>query len=116
MADTKRTPEEQEQFDREEADRKAAEEQRKEAQAKHEAGISLMKSIYASNEGFAVRKDGDDLDYALAEGLVYMNAVQSGKGGLDVEERVYLSDKGYNILRDYHGDRAMSSNAKSDKK
>lgn len=104
MADTKRTPEEQEEFERNEALRKEAEDRQK----KHEASIKFMEGLYNSNEGFAPRKDGDDLDYALAEGLVYMNAVQSGPGGLDVEERVFLTDKGYNILRDYHGNKALS--------
>lgn len=65
----------------------------------------ILKEIAKSPEGFVVREEGNSeaLGLAQAQGLVYHNNVQSGKGGLDVEERYYISHDGFENLRTAFG-------------
>jgi len=83
----------------EEQERAAAEEAKR-LEEEHQAKMELLQAIVQSPEGFVVRGDDNDAAFGLAaaDGLVYHNNVQSGKGMLDVEERVYLSSKGMENL------------------
>jgi hypothetical protein len=83
----------------EEQERAAAEEAKR-LEEEHQVKMELLQEIVQSPEGFVVRnKDNNDAyDLASVDGLVYHNNVQSGKGMLDVEERVYLSSKGMESL------------------
>ncbi len=58
-----------------------------------------LKKILDSNEGYVVRGESDDFSDLESQGLVYMSAVQSGPGGLEVEERYYLTQSGYDKLK-----------------
>jgi type VI protein secretion system component VasK len=101
----------------EEQQQAAIEEQERVAkrqQDEHNASMDLMKSIMQSNEGFIERpaspevKEGeeppvDPLLVATQNDYVYMNNVQSGPGGLEVQERVFLTSKGYDALRTAFG-------------
>jgi hypothetical protein len=94
---------EQQQRD-EEAERKAIEEQEERArveQENFEKRQNLMMEIIKSPEGFVVQEEGNSEAVSLAyqEGLVYYSNVQSGPGGIEVQERVFLSQKGYDALR-----------------
>lgn len=81
------------------------EEDAKRQQEEFQLKQDILKAIVQSPEGFVVREDGNSeaLGLAQAEGLVYHNNVQSGKGGLDVLERYYLSASGYDNLRTAFG-------------
>jgi hypothetical protein len=85
----------------EEEQKKQAEEEQRRADERREA----MQEIVKSPEGFVVRTEDNAgaLDALVTEGTAYQTNVQSGKGGLDVEERVYLAERGYTQLRDVFG-------------
>lgn len=72
-------------------DEEAARQQEEEKQR-----ISLIQSITKSNEGFIKVDDGnrEGVELARTAGQVYLQNVQSGPGGLEVEERVFLSKEG----------------------
>lgn len=84
---------------------KEQEEQAKREQEEADQRRSLLQDIVKSPEGFVVRDEsnGDALDKLVADGDAYKTNIQSGKGGLDVEERVFLSGKGYENLRSVFG-------------
>lgn len=90
---------------RAEEERKRQEEEAKKQQEQHEQRMSLMRELVESPEGFVVRTEDnmEAVSLALRDGQVYMNNVQAGKGGLDVEERVFLSSQGYDALRTAFG-------------
>jgi hypothetical protein len=79
---------------------RAAAEEAKRLEEEHQMKMELLLAIVQSPEGFVVRDEDNDDAFGLAsvDGLVYHNNVQSGKGMLDVEERVYLSSKGMDSL------------------
>lgn len=94
-----------------EVDRRSEEEvarQEEEAahqQELHDMRMDLMRAIVDSPEGFVPVEDGnrEAVSAALAEGHVYLNNVQRGPGGLEVEERVFLADAGFGSLRSAFG-------------
>jgi hypothetical protein len=88
---------EEAQVDLEEESRRQEEEQTKQAeeeQRRADERREAMQEIVKSPEGFVVRTE---------DNAAYQTNVQSGKGGLDVEERVYLAERGYTQLRDVFG-------------
>lgn len=89
-----------------EEDLKAQEEEQKRQQELADQRRTLMQDIVKSPEGFVVLEDSnrDALEDARVEGLVSHTNVQSGKGGLDVEERYFITDKGYSQLRQVFGE------------
>lgn len=95
-----RLQEDQRVRDEEEEKRKIAEqeEQAKKEQELFETRQNVMKSILQSDEGFVVLDDSnrDGIEEARKEGLVYHANQQRG---IEVEERYYLSQKGYDALR-----------------
>jgi hypothetical protein len=95
--------EEQEQIGEEQ--RKQQDEDAKRQQEEFKARQDLLKEIVQSNEGYVVRDEGNQkaLDLAMADGSVYCVNVQSGRGGLDVEERVFLSESGTSQLKTAFG-------------
>lgn len=90
---------------RSEEDVRRQEEEAARAQELHDMRMDLMRAIVDSPEGFVPLEDGnrEAVDAALAEGHVYMNNVQRGPGGLEVEERVFLADSGFGSLRTAFG-------------
>jgi hypothetical protein len=84
---------------------KQQEEEAKRQQEEHDKKMELYKSIISSPEGFVKPDEGNTeaVGLALSEGTVYNTPVQSGKGGLDVEERYYLSAEGVEKLRTAFG-------------
>lgn len=98
-AELRLAQEDQEQ--REEEEKRLQQEQEEKAkkdQELFETRQEIMKTILQSDEGFVVADDGnrDAIEEARKEGLVYHSNVQRG---IEVEERYFLSDKGYQALR-----------------
>lgn len=81
------------------------EEEAKRAQEEHQARQDTLRAIAQSPEGFVVRDDTnrEGLDLALVDGSIYYSNVQSGPGGLEVQERAFLSASGYEQLRTAFG-------------
>lgn len=93
----------------EEQQRQVQEQQEQEAkrqQELHDQRMELVRGVVQSNEGFVVLEDGnrDAVEDARVQGLVYITPVQSGPGGLEVEERVFLAAKGTDMLRTAFGE------------
>jgi hypothetical protein len=80
-----------------EDEKKLADEQKK----NDEETKTVLKSIVDSNEGYILRNESNanQVDSLADQQFVYVNNVQSGKGGYDVEERVYLTESGYSKTR-----------------
>jgi hypothetical protein len=85
---------------------KAQEEEAKRQQELADQRRELSKSILSSNEGFVAVDDSnrEGVEDARREGIVHVYTVQSGPGGLDVEERVEVTSKGYENLRSVFGE------------
>lgn len=94
-----------------EADARSEEEVRKQeedaarAQEEHDMTMELMRAIVGSPEGFVPVEEGNNeaVSLAFSRGLVYFSNVQRGPGGLEVEERVFLSGAGADALRTAFG-------------
>lgn len=88
------------------AEQQAQEEEAKRQQELADQRRTTMQDILKSNEGFLVRDEdnADALEDARVQGLVHSYTVQSGPGGLDVEERYSVTDKGYSSLRSVFGE------------
>jgi small-conductance mechanosensitive channel len=88
------------------AEQQAQEEEAKRQQELADQRRTLMQDILKSNEGYVVREEGNQeaLEDARTQGLVHAYTVQSGPGGLEVEERYAVSDKGYSSLREVFGE------------
>jgi hypothetical protein len=99
------TEAQQEQDEIGEQQRKQQDEEAKRQQEEFKLRQNTLKQIVQSNEGFVVRDEGNTkgLELAQAEGHVYFANQQSGPGGLEVEERAYLSASGYEQLRTAFG-------------
>lgn len=92
--------------DQTEADLKAQEEEIREQQRLADQRRTLMQDLVKSPEGFVVldQSNSEVLEDARVQGLVYHTNVQAGRGGLEVEERYFLADKGYQSLRSVFGE------------
>lgn len=87
-----------------------ASQQQQEEEAQHQQELAdqrreLMQEILSSPEGYVVGEEGnlEALEEARTQGLVHYYTVQSGKGGLDVEERYEVTGQGYEQLRSVFG-------------
>lgn len=93
--------------EREEQERliKEQEEEAKRQQELADQRRQLMQDVIKSNEGFIKREEGnaEAVDDAWREGLLYSETVQSGPGGLEVEERFFVTSQGYENLRSVFG-------------
>lgn len=80
---------------------KQQEEEAKRQQELFEMRQNLMTEIIKSPEGFVEGNEDNNeaITEASREGFIYQSNVQSGPGGLEVSERWYLSQKGYDALR-----------------
>lgn len=85
--------------------RQQQEDEARQAQEDFQEKQDTLKAILDSPEGFVVREEGNTkgLDLAIMDGSIYYSNVQSGKGGLDVQERAFLSGHGYEQLRTAFG-------------
>lgn len=65
----------------------------------------LMQQILKSPEGYVIGEESnlEALEEARTQGLVHYYTVQSGKGGLDIEERYEVTSQGYEQLRSVFG-------------
>jgi hypothetical protein len=85
---------------------RAQEEEQQRQQELADQRRELMQEVLKSPEGFVVREEGNQeaLEDARVEGLLSHTNVQSGPGGLEVEERYFMTEKGYSQLRAVFGE------------
>lgn len=105
-AEDKMVQEERERAERDEQEAvRAQEEEAKKQQELFEQRQNVMLDIIRSAEGFVVQSEdnGEAISEAYKEGLIYQSNVQRGPGGLEVEERWFLSSKGFDALRNTLG-------------
>jgi hypothetical protein len=99
---------EQQQVDQgqqEEEQIKQQEEEAKRQEEEFNKRQDLMVEVIKSPEGFVEKSEDNSeaIGLALKEGYVYSSNVQSGPGGLEVQERYFLSQKGFDSLREHLG-------------